>query len=151
DIELRDRPPAVVDHPPRQHFQPLKQRARLGSSMGFNEADDDVRALGLEAPRALQHGVSFPNARRGAEEHLQPAPGLPAESRQERVWVGASVLWSSCLRHRLSSVVMTILADPAPNSAPKYRPTTSKPRSLSGIRTFLRLGKCPIERQALLS
>ncbi len=85
--------------PARQDLEPLEQRAGLGAPMRLDEADDDVDALVLEAARALQHRVGLADAGRGAEEHLQPARGLPAERRQQRVRVRASVVGSTRLGH----------------------------------------------------
>ena len=119
EIEFLDRAAAILDLAPRQDFQPLDQRAGFGAAVRFDEPDDDVDAFFFQAPRVLQHRVGLPDAGRCAEEHLQPARGFPAERRQQRVRVGASVVGSARLGHRRSSVVTTILADPAPNSAAK--------------------------------
>ena len=119
EVEFLDRAAVILDLAPRQDFEPFDERARLGAAMRLDEPDDDIDAFVLQAPRVLQHGVGLADAGRGAEEHLQPARGLPAERGQKRVRIGASVVGSADWGHRRSSVVMTILADPAPNSAAK--------------------------------
>ena len=119
EIEFLDGAAAILDLAPRQDFEPFDERAGLRAAMRFDEADDDVDAFFLQAPRVLQHRVGLADAGRGAEEHLQPARGFPAERGQKRVRVGASVVGSARFGHRRSSVVMTILTDPAPNSAAK--------------------------------
>jgi hypothetical protein len=57
----------------------MNERARLCPAMGLDEADDDIDAFVLEAPRVLQHGVGLADSGRGAEEHFQPARSLPTE------------------------------------------------------------------------
>ena len=103
EIEFLDFAAVIVDLAPRQDFEPMNERARLGAAVGLDEADDDIDAFVLEAPRVLQHGVGLADARRGAEEHLQPARSLPAERGQKRVRIGASIVGSARWGHRRSS------------------------------------------------
>ena len=126
EIEFLDRAAVVLDLAPRKDFEPINERACLGPAMGFDEAHDDIDALVLQAPRVLQHRIGLTDAGRSAEEHLQPTRGLPAERGQKRVRIRASIVGSARWGHRRSSVVMTTLADPAPNSAPKHSPSARR-------------------------
>ena len=119
-IEFLKRPPVVFNPAPRQDFESLDERAGFGAAMSLHETDDDIEAFIFQAPRVLQHGVGFADPGRGAEENLQPARSLPAERSEKRVRIRASCIGSAGWGHRRSSVVMTILADPAPNSAAKH-------------------------------
>ena len=87
----------IFDDAARQDLEALEQRAGLGAAVRLDEADDDVDALGLEAARARQHRVGLADARRGAEEHLQPARAscrrTPPEARPDP----ASVVSSSSI------------------------------------------------------
>ena len=119
-IKFIERAPVVFNLAPRQDFEPFDERARFGAAMRLDEPDDDIDALVLQALRVLQHGVGLADSGRGAEKNLQPARGLPAERRQERVRIGASGVRSVVGRgHWRSWVVMTLLTHPAPNSAAK--------------------------------
>jgi hypothetical protein len=120
EIELLERAPAIFNPAPRQDFEALDKRARLGAAMSLDEPNDDVDALLFEAPGVLQHGVGLTNAGRGAEKDLQPARSFPADRRQKRVRIGSSRVGSVGWGHRRSYVVMTILTHPAPNSAAKH-------------------------------
>ena len=103
DVEFRDRSAAIFDDAPRQHLEPLDERARLGAPVRLDEANDDVDALLLEAAGVLQHHIGLPDARRSAEKHLHPARALPSERRQKRVRIRASSVGSARLGHQLSS------------------------------------------------
>ena len=107
DVELADGVAAVVDHAARQNLESLEESARLGAPVRFDEADDDVDALVLQAARALQHRVGLADAGRGADEHLQSTDRFPPRRGQQRVRIGASVVGSGRLRHQLSSLVTT--------------------------------------------
>ena len=120
DVEFLDRAAVVFDLAPGQDFEPLDKGARLGAAMSLDEPDDDIDAFVLQAPRVLQHGVGLADTGRSAEKNLQPARTLPAERRQKRVRVRASSIGSVGWGHWRSLVVMTILADPARNSASKH-------------------------------
>ena len=120
EIEFLERAAAVFDLAPRQDFEPLDERARLGAAMGLDEPDDDIDAFVFQAPGVLQHGVGLADAGRRAEEDLQPARSLPPERGQKRVRIRASGVGSVGWGHRRSLVVMTILTHPAPNSAAKH-------------------------------
>ena len=120
EVELGDGAAAIFGHPPRQHLEPFDESARLRPSMRLDQADDDIDALLLEAARALQHRIGLADARRGAEKHLHPTGGFPAERRQKRVRVRASVVGSARLDHLGSSFATTTLTHPAPSSAVKY-------------------------------
>ena len=80
-IEFLDRAPVVFNHAPRQDFEPLDERARLGAAMSLDEPDDDIDAFVFQAPGVLQHGVGLADPRRRAEKDLEPARSLPAERR----------------------------------------------------------------------
>ena len=119
-IEFLDRAPVVFNHAPRQDFEPLDERARLGAAMSLDEPDDDIDAFVPQAPRVLQHGVGLADTGGGAEKNLQPARSLPAEHGQKRVRIRACGVGSVGWGHRRSWVVMTILTHPARNSAAKH-------------------------------
>ena len=119
DVELADGVAAVVDHAARQDLESLEESARLGAPVRFDEADDDVDALVLQPTRALQHRVGLTDAGGRADEHFQTANRIPPRCGQQRVRIGASVVGSGRLRHQLSSLATTLLADPAPSSAAK--------------------------------
>ena len=59
--------------------------------MRFDQADDDVDAVGLQAAGARQHGVGLADAGRRAEEKRQLAAALAARERQQGVGIGAAV------------------------------------------------------------
>ena len=52
EVEFRDGAAAIFDHAPRQDFEPLDERAGFRATVRFDEADDDVDPLLLEAARA---------------------------------------------------------------------------------------------------
>ena len=58
--------------------------------MGFDEADDDVDALLLDRPRALQHREGLADAGRGADENEQPAALALLGQREQGVGVGST-------------------------------------------------------------
>ncbi len=119
-IKFIERAPVVFDFAPRQDFEAFDERARFGAAMSLDEPHDDIDALVLQALRVLQHGVGFADSGRGAEKNLQPASGLPAERRQQRVGIGASGVRSAVgWGHWRSWVVMMLLTHPALNSAAK--------------------------------
>ena len=68
---------AVLDDYGGKDFEPLEQPGGLGAAVGLDDADHHVEALGPFGARRLQHGVGLPDARRGAEEHLELAPPRP--------------------------------------------------------------------------
>ncbi len=70
DVEFLQLPPAIVDFFARQDFQAFEQSGCFGASVGLDEADDDIDALGLQRARAQQHRKSLPDAGSGAEEDL---------------------------------------------------------------------------------
>ena len=119
EIEFLDFAAVVFNPAPRQDFEPVNESARLGAAMGLDKADDHIDAFVPETPRILQHRVGLADAGRGAEEHFQPARGLPAERGQKRVRIGASIVGSARWGHWRSWVVMTTLTHPALNSAAK--------------------------------
>ncbi len=59
--------------------------------MGLDEADDDVGALGLQPPGALQHRIGLADAGRGAEEDRQLAAARLAGQCQQGVGIGTTV------------------------------------------------------------
>ena len=52
DVEFLQFPPAIVDFFSRQDFLAFQQSGGFRAPVGLDEADDDIEALGLYAPRA---------------------------------------------------------------------------------------------------
>ena len=86
----------VFDLRARQNRQPFQQRLRFLAPVGFDHADDHLRALLRLLLRRLQHRVGLPHARAQAEENLQPPTArrvaLLFDRSEQRVGVGADIL-----------------------------------------------------------
>ena len=95
EIEFVDFAAVVFDLAPRQDFESINERARLGAAMSLHKPNDDVDVFVLQAPRVLQHCVSLADAGRGAEEHLQAAGSLPPQRGEKRVRIWASIVGST--------------------------------------------------------
>ena len=80
DVELLELDPAVRDPLARQHLEVVDQLGGLGAPVGLDDADHDVGALRAQPPRGLEHRVGLADARRRAEEDLEPAHA-PAPAR----------------------------------------------------------------------
>ncbi len=74
EIELAELAAAILDMRERQHVEAFEQRSGFAAAMRFGDADHHVRAFIGTAPRGLQHRIGLADARRRAEENLQPAP-----------------------------------------------------------------------------
>ena len=83
DIHFLDDDLVIFDFSPGDDFQPFDQFGGFGSAVGFDEADDDVDFLSLEAVGLLEHAVSFTDAGAVSQINLQPAPLGPADHLQK--------------------------------------------------------------------
>ena len=90
EIELLDLRALIVHDAARQNFEIARQRFRLGAAVGFDETDDDVDALLLDRPRALQHRKRLADAGRGADEYEQPAALALLGQREQGVGIGST-------------------------------------------------------------
>ncbi len=57
----------------RNDLEALQERLRFHPSMSFDDADDDIRALGQLCAGRHQHFVGFADTGSGADEHLEAA------------------------------------------------------------------------------
>src|SRR5208282_6564597 len=73
EIEFVSSNAAVTHFEERQLLQPLEQALGLDASMGFDVANDDIRATGACRPGRFQHRVGLAYPGRGAEEDAQPS------------------------------------------------------------------------------
>jgi hypothetical protein len=94
EVQLHQRDAAMLEPLPRQRGQADQQGAGLVATVGLDQADDHVEALGLGPPGRLEHGVGLADPGRGAEEDLEvPARTLRARRHfQQRLGVGAGEL-----------------------------------------------------------
>ncbi len=82
EIHLLKHVPVIIDLEPRDDFEAFEQGLRFRAPMRFDNADDDVRALGQLRAGGKQHLVGFADAGSRAHEHLETAaasifaPGL---------------------------------------------------------------------------
>ncbi|GAB2827984.1 hypothetical protein GCM10027022_18840 [Alpinimonas psychrophila] len=53
----------------RDYFEALSHRRRGGATVSFYNRDDDIFTLTQEAFAFLKHGVGFPDAGSGTEQH----------------------------------------------------------------------------------
>ena len=77
EIEFLERAAAVGNLPGREDLQSLEKGLRLHPAVGLDDAHDHVHPVGPELARGLEHGEGLADARRGAEEELEAAAGLP--------------------------------------------------------------------------
>ena len=63
----------VVHHPLGDLLEASGQPVGLGAAMRFHHADDDIGAFQLALARLRQHFIGLADARREAEEYLEPA------------------------------------------------------------------------------
>ena len=61
----------------RQQFQPVEQGGGLGAAVGLHHPYQEILPVAPALGGLLEHGVGLPDARRGAQEDLQPGPGRP--------------------------------------------------------------------------
>ncbi len=73
EIELHQRPPAMVDRRARQDLQPTQQTHSLLAAVGLDQTHDDIQPLGLSATGGAQHFIGLAHAGRHAQKHLQPS------------------------------------------------------------------------------
>ena len=73
EVELLELHPAVLDLPRRQPLEPFGKGGGLGAAVGLDPPDHDVDAFRAPGARGLEHGVGLADARRRAEEDLEPA------------------------------------------------------------------------------
>ena len=73
EVHLFQHVPMIVDLNARNDLEALEQSLRFRASMGFDDADDDIRTLGQLRAGRHQHFVGFADAGSGAYEHLQTA------------------------------------------------------------------------------
>ncbi len=93
EVHLFKDVPVIVDLQSGNDFEAVEQTLRFRPPMRFHDAEDDVRALReLGAPRH-KHFVSFADAGRRAEKHLQTAaaPVFATRLFEERVGRGSSL------------------------------------------------------------
>ena len=91
-VELLEDDAPVIHRPARDRFQARHEGLGLVPAVRLDYPQHDVDALGFRRPRFLKHRVGLPDARRHAEEDLEPGPrerafGL-AYARKELVGVG---------------------------------------------------------------
>ena len=95
DVELGDACVRDDRLAPGKLRQALEQARGFRAAVRLDEADDDVDALLAQAARGREHRIGLADARRGAEEHLQPtAPAagfLLLDAREQRVGIGTAV------------------------------------------------------------
>jgi len=117
----------VGEPPARQHFEALQQRFGFHPSMGLDHADDDIDAGLLPGVGALQHFVGLADARRGADEDLEPArtavlaPGRFQEGFRRRTLFRSRRVWTirQYSPHPAAGLAGLILRPgPMPNSTP---------------------------------
>jgi hypothetical protein len=89
-VHLFELPVAVGNLPAFNHRQALQQGLGFGTPVGFDHADHQVHATAQLLLRAGQHGVGLADARRGAEEHGQPPPGVTLQAFDEGVGLSAA-------------------------------------------------------------
>ncbi len=87
EVEFLNRASLPFHLAARQDFEVADQPLGVGAPMRLDEADDDVDALLLEQPRALQHRIGLADARRGADKHQQAAALALFGQREQRVRV----------------------------------------------------------------
>ena len=73
EIHLGQAVALVFDLAPGNDLEAFEQRLGLAPPMRLDDADDDIDALAPLGLRRQQHLVGLADARRGAEENLQPA------------------------------------------------------------------------------
>src|SRR3984957_1812627 len=64
---------AIFDDQSRQHLKPFDEIFGFAALMRFDDADNDIDALRLARLCSAQHGKSFADAGRGADEYLKLA------------------------------------------------------------------------------
>ena len=74
DIHFLDDDLVVFDFSPGDDFEAVDQFGGLSAAVGFDEADDDVDFLSLEALGLLEHAISFADTGTVAQVDLQAAP-----------------------------------------------------------------------------
>ena len=70
-VEFLDDLAAIIDFSTRKNLQVLGERLRLLASMGFDETDEDIDAIGAARAGALQHRIGLADAGRRAEKNAQ--------------------------------------------------------------------------------
>ena len=73
EVHLLKHMPVIVDFDARNDLEALEQGLRFRTSMGFDDTDDNVRALGQLRASRHQHFVGFADAGSGAYEYLETA------------------------------------------------------------------------------
>ena len=95
----------VVDGPARDDLEAVRAAPRFPSAVGLDHADHDIDAFALARLGGGEHLVGLADARRGAEENLQPAARLLLRVRKQRVGRGPP--------SRRTSVVHTVHSCPS--------------------------------------
>ena len=101
------------DPAPRQRFQAVEQGRGLGPPVRLDQAHHDVDALAPQFAGGRQHGEGLADARRGAEEDLQPGLARVVLHRLQQ-GVGAGIAG----RIGAHGAGVTAGGRPAPGSAP---------------------------------
>ncbi len=72
EVHLLERLPVVHHMPARQDFEAFEQDLGFRAAVGLDHGDDHVGAFAQPGPAGLQHLIGLADARRGAEEDLEP-------------------------------------------------------------------------------
>ena len=90
-VEFLDDLAAIIDFSTRKNLQVLGERLRLLASMGFDETDEDIDAIGAARAGALQHRIGLADAGRRAEKNAQPAARRGFRHGEQSVRIGAAI------------------------------------------------------------
>ncbi len=92
----------MVHIAPRQYLKPFDERGGLAAPMCFNQADDDIDAIGLQATRARQHRIGLADAGGCAEKNRQFSPSPLPGQRQQGIRIRAAFRFAIGFRHSVS-------------------------------------------------
>ncbi len=91
EVHLLEDTLAVLDAAAGNDFDPFEQGLGLDAAVGLDDAGDDIDALAPRHPRGGEHLVGLANARRRAQEDLEPALALPTRLAEKRLRRGTLI------------------------------------------------------------